>query len=319
MFRALLVVVVVLAIGILQSEQSEVTLIWSDEFYSARGSEIDLKFWNHVIGDGSDRNIPGWGNSELQYYTDGVENVATDGKGHLVITARKSNSSGYQCYYGLCSYTSGRVTTKLSWQYGRIEARIKTPNGQGLWPAFWMLGENIGVVGWPESGEIDIMELKGSQPMTVSGAVHGPEYSGGESIHGSMTLASGPSFAEDFHVFSVDWHPTSITWSVDGRPYHKVTPGTLGGRRWVFDQPFRILLNVAVGGHFDGNPGSNVDFPQSLLIDYVRVYSYNASLATLNDVPVAQPLRAMNSSVALFNKLQLNFLLILVGFVIIFK
>nr|MDT0524662.1 glycoside hydrolase family 16 protein [Streptomyces sp. DSM 41633] len=162
-------------------------------------------------------------NHERQYYTGGNSNAALDGQGNLVITARKENPGNYQCWYGTCEYTSARLNTagKFSAAYGHVEARMKVPRGQGMWPAFWMLGDDFGDVGWPQSGEIDVMENVGFEPGTVHGTLHGPGYSGADGIGAGYTLPNGEAFADDFHTFAVDWAPDSITWSVDGQVYQR--------------------------------------------------------------------------------------------------
>jgi beta-glucanase (GH16 family) len=248
-------------------------LTWSDEFNGPAGTAPDPAKWKHDIG-GS-----GWGNNELEYYTDSTRNAAMDGNGNLVITARKENPANYQCHYGTCEYTSARLLTagKFDQAYGRFEARIKIPRGQGIWPAFWMLGNDIGTNPWPNSGEIDIMENIGREPSTVHGTIHGPGYSGAGGLGGAYTLPNGQAFADAFHTFSVDWAPDSITWYVDGVQYVRKTPADLNGNKWVFDHPFFMILNVAVGGYWPGYPDGSTVFPQSMLIDYVRVYSYTAS------------------------------------------
>jgi hypothetical protein len=151
---------------------------------------------------------------------------------------------------------------------------MRIPRGQGIWPAFWMLGNNIGSVGWPTSGEIDIMENIGREPNTVHGTIHGPGYSGGEGIGAGYNLPGGGAFADAFHTFTVDWAPDSITWYVDGVQYSRKTPADLGGDRWVFDHPFFMIMNVAVGGNWPGSPDGSTQFPQQLVVDYVRVYSW---------------------------------------------
>ena len=199
-----------------------------------------------------------------------------DGEGHLVITARaEAPSSGFVCWYGQCGYTSTRLKTAglFARSYGRFEARIRIPRGQGIWPAFWMLGVNIDSVGWPASGEIDIMENIGREPAITHGTLHGPGYSGGEGISGADTISQG-AVADDFHVFAVAWKPSEIRWYVDGRQYHRLTPADLpAGREWVFDHPFFLLLNLAVGGIWPGDPDASTIFPQEMIVDYVRVYS----------------------------------------------
>ncbi|MEO1337060.1 MAG: glycoside hydrolase family 16 protein, partial [Myxococcota bacterium] len=160
-------------------------------------------------------------------------------------------------------------------QYGRIEARIKLPVGSGIWPAFWMLGDDFAEVGWPQTGEIDIMEYRGQRPGTVIGSIHGPGFSGGDSISAQFSLEEG-GFDDDFHVFAVEWDPSRIAWFVDDEVYNVVTAGDVvigQNREWVFDHPFFIILNVAVGGTFVGPVGADTVFPQTMLVDYVRVFS----------------------------------------------
>ncbi|GGK94372.1 endo-1,3-beta-glucanase [Sphaerisporangium melleum] len=267
---------------------------WSDEFNAASGAPVDGTKWKFDIGGG------GWGNNEQQYYTDSTRNVYHDGQGHLAITARKENPAGYQCHYGTCQYTSGRILTsgKFSQAYGRFEASIKIPRGQGIWPAFWMLGGGD----WPNTGEIDIMENVGKAPNTVYGTVHGPGYSGGEGIGGNRSI--GAPLADGFHNYRVDWSPNLIVWYLDGSEYFRVTPSNLGGDRWVFDHPFFMILNVAVGGYWPGYPDSTTSFPQTMLIDYVRVSAWTsdggggggALKSAMNgrciDIPAANPVDA---------------------------
>lgn len=242
-------------------------LVWSDEFNGAAGSAVDQSKWRFDIG-GS-----GWGNNEQQYYTDSTRNAAMDGAGNLVITARRENPANYQCHYGTCQYTSARLLTAATFTraYGRFEARMKLPRGQGIWPAFWMLGDNIGQVGWPNSGEIDIMENIGREPSTVHGTIHGPGYSGSGGIGAPYSI--GGAFADAFHTFAVDWSPNLIIWYVDGVEYQRRTPADLGGNRWVFDHPFFMIMNVAVGGNWPGYPDGTTTFPQTMSVDYVRVYA----------------------------------------------
>jgi beta-glucanase (GH16 family) len=251
--------------------------VWHDEFDGAAGAPPDPTIWTPEIGDGSDRGIPGWGNRELEYYTDSADNVATDGNGNLAITAREAdaNATAPTCYYGTCKYTSARLITwhKAEAAYGRIEARIKLPAGRGIWPAFWMLGTNLDEVGWPQCGEIDILENIGSEPAVVHGTVHGPGYSGANGIGGAYELSEGASFADDLHVFAIEWEPDEIRWYVDDNHYQTLTPTDIPTEReWVFDHPFFVVLNVAVGGSWPGNPDRTTAFPQTMHVDHVRVY-----------------------------------------------
>ena len=239
-------------------------ITWQDEFNGAANSPVDASKWKFDIGGG------GWGNNEQQYYTNSTSNVRQDGQGHLAITARKENPANYQCHYGTCQYTSGRILTadKFSQRYGRFEASIKVPKGQGIWPAFWMLGGN----NWPTTGEIDIMEHVGKDPTTTYGTVHGPGYSGAEGIGGNRNL--GVPLSDAFHNYSVEWSPNLIVWFVDGSEYFRVTPASLGGDQWVFDHAFFMILNVAVGGYWPGYPDGTTQFPQTMLVDYVRVSAW---------------------------------------------
>jgi beta-glucanase (GH16 family) len=248
--------------------------VWSDEFDGASGAPVDGSKW--VADTGGD----GWGNREREYYTPGTANAALDGSGHLVITARTEAPptevprTPLRCWYGSCDYTSGRLRTsgKFETTYGRVEARLRLPRGQGIWPAFWMLGADCDRVGWPECGEIDVMESVGQTPNVVLGTLHGPGYSGAQGISRKFALSTA-SFSDDFHVFAVEWTPGRIRWLVDDTEYHRVTPADLpAGAPWVFDHPAFLLLNVAVGGGLPGSPDASTTFPQELVVDYVRVY-----------------------------------------------
>jgi beta-glucanase (GH16 family) len=228
------------------------------------GTELDTSLWSYDIGDGSSQGLSGWGNNELQYYTDRPENVKVE-DGILNITARKEA-------YEEASYTSGRILTKLNFdqKYGRFEARMKLPWGQGLWPAFWLLGADIDEVGWPQTGEIDIMEYRGQEPTRIHGSVHGPGYSGAEAVSKSYNL-DGDRFDTDFHVFGIEWGKDYINFYVDDDLYNQITPEDVDGE-WVYNKPFYILINMAVGGSFVGSPTEDTVFPQTLEIDYVRAY-----------------------------------------------
>ncbi len=246
------------------------TLAWSDEFDGAAGAAPNPDNWGYDIGG------EGWGNAEREYYTDRRENSAQDGDGHLVITATTENTAttAYTCHYGACEYTSARLLTlnKFSFMYGRAEARLKLPSGQGIWPAFWTLGANFETVNWPGSGEIDIMENIGREPNIVHGTVHGPNYSGGNGIGGGYTLTT--ALSEDFHVYAIEWEPDEIRWYVDGIHYFTVTRDQIetAGNTWVYDHPFFFIMNVAVGGYWPGYPDATSTFPQTMEADYVRVY-----------------------------------------------
>ncbi|MGP2435695.1 ricin-type beta-trefoil lectin domain protein [Streptomyces sp. JW3] len=253
--------------GTHRADAAEAAVTWSDEFDGAAGTRPDAGKWTTETGG------TGNGNNELQYYTNSAANSSLDGAGHLVITARKNTDSGLQCWYGTCQYTSARLNTAQTFtqKYGHFESRIKVPRGQGVWPAFWMLGDDLGSAGWPNSGEIDVMENVGYEPGTVHGTVHGPGYSGSGGISAAYTLPNGAAFADDFHTFAVDWSPEAITWSVDGQTYKTLTPSGVNGNKWVFDHPFFLILNFAVGGDWPGSPDSATAFPQTMTVDYVRV------------------------------------------------
>ena len=255
-------------------------LVWSDEFNGPAGTAPDNSKWLHDTG-GS-----GWGNSELQYYTDSTRNAAMDGNGNMAITARRENPDNYTCHYGTCQYTSARLLTagKFSRNQGRFEARMKLPKGQGMWPAFWMLGDNVFTDGWPNSGELDVMENVGKEPGTTWGSIHGPGYSGANSVNASYTLPRGQALGDAFHTFTVDWGPDSITWYIDGIAYSHKTKASVPGP-WAFDHNFFLLLNLAVGGTWPGAPDPDTALPQTMLVDYVRVYD----LAPASAPPAAAP------------------------------
>ncbi|WP_219885141.1 glycoside hydrolase family 16 protein [Marinilabilia salmonicolor] len=238
-------------------------LIWSDEFNS---SSVNKSNWTFEIGTGD----WGWGNDELQYYTDGDNVEITDGK--LVITARKENDNKERG-----SYTSTRMVTmnKQEFTYGRIEIRAKLPSGTGVWPAIWMLGSNLGQVGWPACGEIDIMEYVGYQPDIVHSTVHTTAGSGGNGSGGSISL---PTAEEAFHIYGVLWTEESLTFYVDSPDniVHVYAPASKNDTNWPFNKPHFFILNLAVGGTWGGAQGiDNSIFPQSMEVDYVRVYELN--------------------------------------------
>jgi len=241
-----------------QTVVTKTQLVMSEEF-NVDGAP-DSNLWSYNLGTGSN----GWGNNELQYYTDRTQNIKVE-NGVLKITALREQYMG-------SSYTSARILTKGKFEakYGRIEARIKLPRGKGLWPAFWMLGANSDTVIWPQCGEIDIMEYLGNSPTKIFGTVHGPGYSGGESISKNFFL-SNSRFDTDFHIFGIEWDENRVSFYVDDILYHSVTPEDVPGE-WVFNQSFYMILNVAVGGNLPGAPNSETPFPQEMLVDYVRVY-----------------------------------------------
>ena len=238
-------------------------LVWSDEF---DGDSISAGNWTYDIGGW------GWGNGEAQYYTDRPENARVE-NGLLVIEARQER-------FEESHYTSARMLTKglQEFQYGYIEARIKVPVGVGTWPAFWMLGADFGredledpsQAEWPQVGEIDIMEYVGREPDLVLGTMHGPGYAGG----GGFTRWNRQDFdiAEDFHTFAIEWDQNGIRWFFDDELFYDVGRDIVGDREWVFDQPFFIILNVALGGTLGGTIAFDTDFPVYMYVDHVRVY-----------------------------------------------
>lgn len=238
-------------------------VVWEDGFEGPAGGAVDANKWVLDLGRGEG----GWGNNELQSYTARPENIALSGDGFLEITARKEALGGAE-------YTSARMKTegRFTQTYGRVEARMKLPTGAGLWPAFWMLGENYTSEGWPHCGEIDIMEYRGQSPDIVVGSLHGPGYFGGNPITDVYFLPDGDRFDEDFHVFAVEWDPGRVAWYVDDTLFQVATANRVpSGGQWVFDHPFFVILNLAVGGNFVGSPSPSTVFPQKLVVDYVRV------------------------------------------------
>ena len=233
-------------------------LVWEDDFEGESGQAPDASKWTYDIGTN-------WGNQQLEYDTDRTDNVSLDGEGNLAITARRESFAG-------SPFTSGRITTRGLFEqtYGRFEASIKMPWGPGIWPAFWLLGSNEEEVGWPQCGEIDIMESRGQQPHIVHGTIHGPGYSGGAGIAGSYGLENN-RFDVDFHIYAVEWGEDYIDFYVDDVLYQRITPDDVPGE-WVYDHAFHIILNVAVGGSYVGFPTDDTPFPQTMYVDWVKVY-----------------------------------------------
>ncbi|MEX0662445.1 MAG: glycoside hydrolase family 16 protein [Balneolaceae bacterium] len=244
-------------------ENNEWELIWSDEFDS---DELDQEKWSYQFGTGEEQGLTGWGNNELQYYTDHQENVfLEDGQLHIV---------AFQEDYEEMEYTSARIRTidKGDWQHGKIEVRAKLPQGQGIWPAIWMLPTEEVYGGWPKSGEIDIMEAVGHEPEIIHGTVHyGTDWPDNEYTGTPFSLENG-IFADNFHTFSIEWEEDQIIWFVDGNEFYSVTPDDLEPHPYPFNEEFHLILNLAVGGNWPGNPDETTEFPQSIVVDYVRVY-----------------------------------------------
>jgi beta-glucanase (GH16 family) len=239
-------------------EDRDWQLVWSDEFDGAAGEAIDASKWTYDLGTGDN----GWGNRELQSYTNQAENVSLDGNGNLLITAIRNGNS----------FSSARIKTQGLFEqtYGRFEARMKTPFGPGMWPAFWLLGANIDEVNWPQCGEIDVMELRGQIPNKIAGSLHGPGYSAGDAITADFELENS-RFDREYHIFAIEWGEDFIDYFVDDFLYQRITPKDVDGE-WVYDKPFFMILNLAVGGDYVGFPTSQTLFPQKMEIDYVRVY-----------------------------------------------
>lgn len=238
--------------------------VFEDDFKGPEGSKPDPKNWSFETGG------TGWGNKERQYYTDSSDNAHLDGNGNLAIEARKDNAAGLSCWYGPCEVTSARLVgqDKVTTKYGRAEAKIKVTGAKGAWPAFWMLGDNMPREGWPDAGEIDIMENIGNQPNRLMGTVHGPGYKASGGIGGEL-IADKP-LGDDFHTYRVDWGPDRITWYFDDKAYLSVGKEDLRGYTWVFDHPFYPILNLAVGGDLGGTVDQD-DFPTRMIVDYVKI------------------------------------------------
>lgn len=233
------------------------TLAWSDEF---EGTALNTSDWTRETGG------HGWGNQELQYYTNRTDNAyLTDGK--LVIEAKEESFNG-------SDYTSARLITqsKKTFTFGRIDIRAILPEGQGIWPALWMLGQNFGEIGWPACGEIDIMELVGHEPSTTHGTAHwGPQGQSHSNYKGEHYAIGGEKFSEKYHVFSLIWEANSIKWLVDDNEFFSLSPSDVNGN-YPFNSDFFFIFNIAVGGQWPGSPDATTQFPQRMYVDYVRVF-----------------------------------------------
>lgn len=246
-------------------------LLWSQEFNNSKVSRLDPKVWDFDLTDGY-----GWGNSEEEYYTNLSKNVIINGQGQLVINALRLSDTDPildRCF--TCTYTSARIKTanRLGFRYGRMEARIKLPTDNGTWPAFWMLGNPLLKGGtWPECGEIDIVETRGSAPNIVQGTVHGPGYSGGNPV--TNTFYNPLALSQSYHIYGVDWLPNKIVFMFDRKPYFTVTPADVRGNRWVYNQEFFMILNLAMGGLYGGETDPLVT-KATMSVDWIRYYSIN--------------------------------------------
>jgi beta-glucanase (GH16 family) len=252
---------------------SDTKLLWSDEFDGSADTRPNEMFWNYDLGDGTEAGIPGWGNQEREWYLS--DQATLSGSSKLVITAQKNTDLTRAAYYGKpAEWISAKLTTKnkVEVKYGLIEARVKNPTGAGTWPAFWMLGSDLDEVAWPSCGEIDILEVRGKDPANLVATLHGPGYSG---EHGCGEEWRTPvSMNDDFHTFAVEWLPDQITWLFDGVPYSRKIKADVAPNQWVFDHPFYIITNLAMGGGFTGAIDPELTRAE-MVIDYVRVSSIN--------------------------------------------
>jgi beta-glucanase (GH16 family) len=233
------------------------TLQWSDEF---NDTKINTNNWGYDIGGN------GWGNNELQYYTDKPDNSYLSG-GRLVIEAKSEK-------IGNNNYTSARMLSKgkQEFKYGRIDIRAKVPTGQGVWPALWMLGSNISTESWPACGEIDIMEVVGKEPKNLYGTLHWGNKGAPSTSSSGKTTVSDATIGDKFHVYTIIWDDKEINWFFDDVAFHKVTRSQVNANIYPFDSPFFLLMNVAIGGNWPGNPDGTTTFPQRMFVDYVRVF-----------------------------------------------
>ncbi len=253
--------------------------LWRAEFNEAAGSLPDSTSWRFEEGDGTARNVPGWGNEELQTYT--PEHAAMDGDGHLVIRAEAlAPDSGLDCYYGPCAYASARLTTNglLAFQYGRVEARMRVPGSAGTWPALWSLGNDFDAVSWPAAGELDIAEFFGKSPRIVVGALHGPGFFGRSD--GTKVHATAQRMSSDFHVYGMVWTPERVAWTFDGHEYGAITTADIPASSWVFDKLFFLNLNLAMGGQFGGSVPETFTSAE-LLVDWIRISTVDGHGAVL--------------------------------------
>ena len=244
-----ILIIALISVNCCFAQKQKRKLVWQEEFKS---DKLDESVWNFELGAG------GWGNNERQFYT--KDNHKLEG-GNLIISAKKEGEK----------YTSTRITTKTKkeFKYGRIEARAKLPTGQGIWPAFWMLGSNISEVGWPKSGEIDILEYVGKEPHTVYNTLHTQD-SHGNSVNSKKTIFE--TIEQGFHVYAIDWTKEKIDFSVDDKVIYTFNPAEKNENTWPFDQPFFVIVNMAIGGNFGGPDVDDNIFPQEFVVDYVRVY-----------------------------------------------
>lgn len=247
--------IAVFAVNVCAAQSVKRKLVWEENF---KGKTLNESVWNYEMGDGCP-NICGWGNNERQLYTKTNHTVKN---GNLTVEARKEADG---------KYTSTRITTKgkKEFKYGRIECRAQLPKGQGLWPAFWMLGSNISEVGWPKSGEIDILEYVGKEPHQVYTTLHTQD-GHGDKAHSHKTEIL--NIEEGFHLFAVEWTKEKMDFFVDDQKVFTYNPSEKNADSWPFDQPFYIIVNMAVGGNFGGPAVDDAIFPQQFIVDYIKVY-----------------------------------------------
>lgn len=256
-------------------------LLWSEEFKGAAGA-ASTATWGSESGDGCAQGNCGWGNNERQWYTAGASMLDGSTDGNLVITAQRAGASNYRCYYGACTWTSGKLTTygRVAFTYGQLEARIKLPAGGGTWPAFWLLGTNIASVGWPRSGEIDVVEGVGNLPYKLWGTAHMADNTGARILRGGNTMNVDP-LADAYHTYAINWTPTSITWLLDGKPYFTANKSDFGYPTWPFGPAadgsapkMYAILNIAMGGDMGGGISPSLQ-STAMAVDWIRYYSMN--------------------------------------------
>lgn len=257
LMKKIMFIAVLAFVSVSCTEERE--LILHEDF---SGEALDTSVWNFALGDGCPQAC-GWGNGELQIYTD-TNHRLEDGK--LIITA-EMDSAGY---------TSTRIHTKdkFEFMYGTVEMRAKLPAGKGTWPAFWMLGSNIDEVGWPACGEVDIMEYAGVEPGIIHTSMHTTS-SYGRTVNTEKTMIAG--IEEGFHTYTANWSPEAITFSIDGKEVYSYAPEVKNAETWPYDQPFYLLLNLAIGGAFGGPDIDQEIFPVTYEIDYVKVWAHKGT------------------------------------------
>ena len=248
-------------------------LLWSQEFNGTKRVGVDKTYFTHDLGNGF-----GWGNAEKEYYTASSQNIFTDGKGNLVLTAKRiPDNSPILNYCDDCQFTSAKIKTadKLGFMYGRLEARIKTPAGSGMWPAFWMLGASLNDGNtWPDCGEIDILEGKGSEPNRAYGTIHGPGYFGGDGSQKGFVFDNPVVLSAGYHVYAIEWRANAIDFYFDNTKYFSVSASAVSPNKWVFNKEFFFIINLATGGNFEPNIDPTIQ-SSSMSIDYIRYYSIN--------------------------------------------